>query len=52
MCGGVVVWCGVCVAWRGVVVWWHAENPRVKIQNALRVSIQNVPVCAGTTRTC
>ena len=23
---------------------WHAENPRVWIQN--------VPVCAGTTRTC
>ena len=25
---------------------------RVYVQNALRVLIQNVPVCTGTTRTC
>ena len=61
-CGcGVVcgVWCVVCGVWcvvwcGGVVVWWcgvvcgaawHAEKN-------LRVYIQNVPVCTGTTRTC
>ena len=42
---------GVCV--RGVAcVVWHAENVRVWIQKRLRVYVQNVPVCIGTTRTC
>ena len=37
----VCVVCGVC----GVVSAWHAEKN-------LRVQVQNVPVCTGTTRTC
>ena len=38
----------VCV----LCVVWHAENRRVKIPTRVRVSIQNVPVCTGTTFTC
>ena len=34
------------------VVCWRGEGGRVYVQNALRVYIQNVPVYAGTTRTC
>ena len=59
--------CGVCcvvcvVGGRGVVgvcvlfVLRHAEKKRGKtrvwLQERLRVYIQNVSVCAGTTRTC
>ena len=36
-----VVCCVLCAVW---CVVWHAENPRV--------SIQNVPLCARTTRAC
>ena len=44
--------CLVCVS-----VFWEREGERrrgdrVYVQNSLRVSIQNVPVCTGTTRTC
>ena len=59
-----VVSCGVCRCGRGVVggrgvclvcVLWHVEKTwknRIWLQKRLRVYIQNVPVYAGTTRTC
>ena len=46
----VVVLCGVC----GVVcvVVWCVWCPRVYVQKRLRVYVQNVPVCTGTTPAC
>ena len=45
VCSGVcVLWC-VCVRCRGAVAVWC-------VQKNLRGSIQNVPVCTRTTRTC
>ena len=40
--------CGVVCC--GVV--WCVWCPRVYVQKRLRVYVQNVPVCTGTTRTC
>ena len=31
---------------------WHAENPVCRLKKRFHVCIQNVPVYAGTTRTC
>ena len=65
MCNAVL--CGACRCGRGVVggrgvclvcvsvccgTLKKREKNRVWIQTRLRVSIQNVPVYAGTTRTC
>ena len=45
----VVVSCVSCVLC--LVLWCETlQNPRVWIQKRLRVYIQNVPVCTGTTR--
>ena len=62
-CGSVVVvcvwcvlwWCVLFVLWCCCVLWCvvcHAENPPCVYTKRLRVYVQNVSVCAGTTRTC
>ena len=53
VCCGVMwcVWCCVCC---GVVCCgvWCVWCPRVYVQKRLRVYVQNVPVCTGTTPAC
>ena len=46
----VVVLCGVCVC--GVLCVWCGVWRGLARRKNLRVWIQNVPVCTGTTRTC
>ena len=51
----VVVLCGVCGVACVVVVCrvvWCVWCPRVYVQKRLRVYVQNVPVCTGTTLAC
>ena len=48
-------WClcvCVCLCVCLCVCWERREGDGVYVQNALRVSIENVSVCTGTTRTC
>ena len=48
LCVGVVVAVAVvCGVWRG-----RLKNLRVYVQNVLRVYVQDVPVCTGTTPAC
>ena len=53
MCGGgVVVVCLVCVVVLLCVVVCHTEKHPCVHSKRLRVYVQNVSVCTGTTRTC